>query len=166
MCASMMNALRLCAELQEHQLPARVLTPFPLQSLPTTFDERATEKDLQEHRIVIVGGGIGLPYVTTDTASVLTALRTRCDIVLKGSNVDGIFEADPAIKPDARLLSHLTHEDVRLQGLTPMDGAALALAETHRMPLRIFNLAHRDALVQVLEGKPPFSHVEQRKSHV
>ena len=166
MCASMMNALNLCAELQERKLPVRVITPFPLAGLTKDFDPEVAEKDLRERRILVVGGGAGLPYVTTDTSAVLTALRARCEIVLKGSNVDGIFEADPKVKPDARFLPHLTYEDVRRQNLTPMDQTALALAETHRMPLRIFNLAHQDALVQVLEGKPPFSHVEQTKSHV
>lgn len=159
MCASLLNALFLHAEMTDAGLPASVFAPFAVPGVCPAFDAEAAMNGLTEGKTVILGGGTGMPFVTTDTAAVWAALRTECQMVLKGTKVDGVFDKDPQIHPSATFLPKLTYSEVLKRGLTPMDKTAMAMAQENNMPIRVFSLEHTGCLVQTLKGTGHFTEV-------
>lgn len=155
MLGTMMNALALADVLNGEGVPARALTNIRADQVADQFTHRRALSHLAKNRIVIVAGGIGRPFLTTDTAAVNLALELNCDAILKATKVNGVYSDDPMTNPAAKKLTDLTlKEAVELPGVRVMDKAALALAADHRQTIVIFELLAEGNIARAIAGTP------------
>lgn len=153
MLATVMNGLALADICKAHDLPAVVITNIKVDQVADQFTHRRAESHLAKGRVVIVGGGIGRPYLTTDTAAVALALELDCQAVLKATKVDGVYDKDPAKHSDAVKVHRITHQEaVSDAAIRVMDKAALGLAMEHDLPIIIFNADGVDNILQAAQG--------------
>src|SRR5580700_5381566 len=153
MLATMMNCLALEAAIERKGTPARTLSAFVMPEISELFTRSAAHKYLAEGRIVLLGGGTGNPFFTTDTTAVLRAAEIGAQAVLKATNVDGIYSADPKKDPSAKRFDRLTHSEAIGGGYKVMDATAFALARENRMPIIVFSIREKGAIAAVLRGK-------------
>lgn len=154
MLGTMMNALALTDIFEENSIKTRCLSNIFAEQVAEPFVHRLAEKHLQKGRVVIVAGGIGRPYLTTDTAAVSLALELGCDVVLKSTKVDGVYSKDPAKFADAVKYDTLTYQQaVENPDISVMDKAAMGLAMEQHMPLIIFELDKENNIAKVVEGE-------------
>lgn len=154
MLATMMNALALSDVFNATGLPARALTNVKADQVADQFTHRRAISHLEKGRVVIVAGGIGRPYLTTDTAAVSLALELDCDVILKATKVDGVYDCDPNTHPEAVKFDHLTlHEAVIQPDITVMDNAAIALAEDHNQSIIVFDLLVEGNIARAVSGE-------------
>ena len=150
MLATLMNALALRDSLERAELPVRVLSAIPMTGMVDVFSRRKAIHHLEQGRIVIFGGGTGNPLVTTDSAASLRGIEIDADAVLKATNVEGVYSADPAKDPNAALLKKVTFKDALHKELAVMDLAAFTQCRDHKMPIRVFNIHKPGALLTVV----------------
>ena len=112
---------------------------------------------MQKGRVVIFAAGIGNPYFTTDSAAVLRAVEMKCDYLFKGTNVDGVFDSDPKINPNAKRFKEIKYSDVLIENLNVMDMAAIAIARENKLPIKVFSIKKRGNFAKVLRGEGEFS---------
>ena len=155
MLGTMMNALALTDIFEAQDLKTRCLSNIFADQVAEKFIHRLAEKHLGKGRVVIVAGGIGRPYLTTDTAAVSLALELECDVVLKTTKVDGVYDKDPHQFDEAVKFDSLSYEDaVADQAIKVMDKAAMGLAMEQRMPLIIFNASESGVIARAAAGEP------------
>jgi len=155
MLGTMMNALAITDIFEAGGVPTRCLSSIFAEQVAEPFVNRLAEKHLQKGRVVIVAGGIGRPYLTTDTAAVSLALELGCDVVLKSTKVDGVYDKDPTKFADAKKFATLSYQQaVENPAISVMDKAAMGLAMEQHMPLIIFELDKEDILTNVVKGQP------------
>ncbi len=154
MLGTMMNALALNDIFEYRGLQSRCLSNIFAEQVAEPFVHRLAEKHLAQKRVVIVAGGIGRPYLTTDTAAVSLALELSCDVVLKATKVDGVFDQDPAINPKAVKLPHVSGDEaVRNPSIRVMDKAALGLALEHHLPIIVFDALSSGSILAAATGR-------------
>lgn len=153
MLATVMNGLALEQAIEAHGRPARCLSSVPMPSLCESFSRRAALHHLAKGRVTIAAGGTGNPFFTTDTGAVLRAAELSADAVLKATQVDGVYTADPKRDPDARRYEVLTHDEAIAKNLAVMDTAAFALARENKIPIIVFSIAAEGAIAATLAGK-------------
>jgi uridylate kinase len=154
MMATIMNAVALADVFNSVGLPARALTNLTVDQVADQFTHRRALSHLEKGRVVIVAGGIGRPYLTTDTAAVSLALELDCDVILKATKVDGIYDSDPTTNPQATKLSTLTYQQALEQpDIKVMDKAALGLALEHIQPLIVFELLQAGNIAKAIAGE-------------
>ena len=155
MLSGLINSMAMTDIFEAHGLPTRCLSNVFAEQLTENYSYRRAEKHLEQGRVLIVAGGSGRPYVTHDTAAVMFALELDCEVVLKGTKVDGVYDKDPAKHDDAVLIPHMTfHEAVANQAVAVMDKAALGLALEQRKPLIVFNPMTPGNLAAAVSGSP------------
>ncbi len=162
MLATVFNAVLLQDALEQKSIPARLMSALPCPHLAEPYTRRAAQHHLRKKRIVIFAFGTGNPYFTTDTAAVLRALETGCDILLKGTRVRGIFSADPEKTDNALFYDSVTYDFVLEQKLRVMDSTAFALAMDHCLPIYVFNMLKKGNLKSVLSGDHVGSIIAQQ----
>jgi uridylate kinase len=154
MLSTMINALALTDIFEAHDVRTRCLSNIFAEQVAEKFIHRLAEKHLRKGRVVIVAGGIGRPYLTTDTAAVSLALELECDVVLKTTKVDGVYDKDPATHKDAKKIDELNYQQAVEDGaIKIMDKAALGLAMEQKMPLVIFNAEKEGVIARVAKGE-------------
>src|SRR4029434_6834514 len=153
MLATMMNCLALEAAIERKGTPARTLSAFVMPEISELFTRGATHKYLAEGRIVLLGGGTGNPFFTTDTTAVLRAAEIGAEAVLKATDVDGVYSADPKQDKNAKRYERLTHREAIERNLKVMDTTAFALAQENRTPIIVFSIREEGAIAAVLRGK-------------
>jgi uridylate kinase len=154
MLATVINGLALSDILEQNQVPTRLQTRLRIESVAEPFIRRRGLRHLEKGRVVIVAGGTGNPYVTTDTAAVTTALELECDAVLKATKVDGIYDKDPAKHPEAHKHDHLDHRRALTdEDINVMDNAAISLAMDNKLPIIVFDLLTPGNIRRVIEGE-------------
>ena len=154
MLATVMNGMALVDILEHYGQPARLQTRIKVDAVAEPFIRRRAIRHLEKGRIVIIGGGTGNPFVTTDTAAVSTALELGCDIVLKATKVDGVYTKDPRKHADAVKLSSISHlHAIQDENISVMDNAAISLAMDNHLPLRIFDLLTRGNIQRIISGE-------------
>jgi uridylate kinase len=153
MLATVMNGLALEQAVEGQGRPARCLSSVPMPSLCESFSRRAALHHLTKGRVVIAAGGTGNPFFTTDTGAVLRAAELSADLVLKATQVDGVYTADPKRDPTARRYERLTHDEAIARNLAIMDTAAFALARENRIPIIVFSIGEPGAIASVLAGQ-------------
>ena len=154
MLATMMNALALTDIFEHETVPTRCLTNIFAEQVAEPFNYRRAIKHLEQGRVLIVGGGVGRPYVTTDTAALVLALELDCDVVLKATKVDGIYDKDPAKYPDAKRLERVTLEQaVTDENIKVMDKAALGLAIEHDVTVLVFDAMQPGNIMRAVQGE-------------
>ncbi len=163
MLATVMNALALQTAIERAGQPAKVLSAIPMPTVCEAYIRDKALDHLSKGRVVIFAGGTGNPYFTTDTAAALRAAEMGCHAILKATQVDGVYSADPEKSKDARRYDELTYNDVFERNLRIMDGAAIALARDNRIPIIVFSIKRQGGLAGVLEGKGRFTTIGGEK---
>jgi uridylate kinase len=153
MMATVMNCLALEAAIERKGTPARTLSAFVMPQICELFTRAATHKYLSEGRIVLLGGGTGNPFFTTDTTAVLRAAEIGAQAVLKATNVDGVYSADPKKDPSAKRFDRLTHSQAIEGGYKVMDATAFALAREQSLPIIVFSIAEPGSIGAILRGQ-------------
>ena len=153
MLATVMNALVLETALERAGASARTMSALAMPQVCETYERQRALRHLDEKRIVVFAGGTGNPFFTTDTTAVLRAAEIDAQAVLKATNVDGVYSADPKQDPTAKRYDQLTHEEAISRGLKIMDATAFALARENRIPIIVFSIRERSAIEAVLRGK-------------
>jgi uridylate kinase len=148
-----MNCLVLEEAIERQGHEARTLSALAMPTVCETFNRKRAVKNLNKGRIVLLAAGSGNPFFTTDTTAVLRAAELEAKAVLKATNVDGVYSADPKKDPKAKRYLHLTHQEAIEKDLRVMDGAAFALARENHMPIIVFSIAEQGAIEAVLRGK-------------
>ena len=159
MLATVMNALALQNALEKLGVDTRVLSAIPMASVSEPYIRRRALRHLEKGRIVLFAAGTGNPYFTTDTTAILRAAEMQCDAVLKATDVDGVYTADPKHDPKATRFDHLDHQEAMDRRLKIMDATAFALAQENRMPIIVFSIREQRAIENVLCGKGHFTTV-------
>ena len=152
MLATMMNCLALESAIERKGTPARTLSAFVMPEISELFTHSAAHKYLAEGRIVLLGGGTGNPFFTTDTTAVLRAAEIGAEAVLKATNVDGVYSADPKKDPTAKRFDRLTHSQAIEGGYKVMDATAFALARETSLPIIVFSIAEPGSIGAILRG--------------
>ncbi|MDE2364014.1 MAG: UMP kinase [Hyphomicrobiales bacterium] len=153
MLATVMNALALEQAIEREKQPARALSAVAMPAICQPYSRQAALNHLAKGRVVVLAGGTGNPFFTTDTGAALRAAELSADAILKATQVDGVYTADPKKDPTARRYETLTHDEAIEKRLAVMDTAAFALARENRIPIIVFALAEPDAICGALEGR-------------
>ena len=154
MLATMMNALALTDIFESEGVRTRCLSNIFAQQVAEPFVHRLAEKHLEKGRVVITAGGIGRPYLTTDTAAVALALEIDCQVVLKATKVNGVYDKDPATNDDAKKIDNLSFQQaVADDGIKIMDKAAMGLALEHKLPIIVFDAMQEDNIAKAAQGQ-------------
>lgn len=159
MLATVMNALALQNALEHLQVKARVMSAIPMQTVCETYIRQRAIRHLEKGRVVICAAGSGHPYFTTDTAAALRASEMNCDVLLKGTQVGGIFSADPLKNPDAQHYDEIPYSKVLEDRLQVMDATAIALARENKIPILVFSMQESGNMLRALNGEGEFSRV-------
>ncbi|MCX5867213.1 MAG: UMP kinase [Proteobacteria bacterium] len=154
MLATLINSLLLAEVLKRIGVETLVLNAFPVGGMVEPYRADLGLSKLEAGQVLILSGGTGNPMLSTDTAAALRARELTCEILLKGTKVDGVYDADPAKVKKARRFEILTYKKVMGQGLKVMDLSAIALCEEGEIPIRVFNLWKKGSLVRILQGEP------------
>lgn len=157
MLATIMNAMALQEAIEKMGMEARVQSALPVAAVAEPFIRRRALRHLEKGRVVIFAGGTGNPFFTTDTAAVLRAVELECGACLKSTQVDGVYDADPKLKPKAKRYDRISYDDVLVQKLKVMDVAAIEMAQNARLPIIVFNQSVPGAFKQVIEGVGKFT---------
>src|ERR1700759_1163289 len=159
MLATVMNALVLEAAIERAGVSARTMSALSMPQVCETYERQRALRHLDDQRIIVFAGGTGNPYFTTDTTAVLRAAEMGCDAVLKATDVDGVYSADPKKDPKATRFDRLSHEEAIRRELKVMDATAFALARENRMPIIVFSIREPGAIAAVLSGKGRATYV-------
>jgi uridylate kinase len=152
MLATVMNCLALEAAIERKGAPAKALSAHVMPQVAELFTRGAAHRYLAEGRIVLLGGGTGNPFFTTDTTAVLRAAEIGAEAVLKATNVDGVYSADPKKDPSAKRFDRLTHSEAIGGGYKVMDATAFALARETSLPIIVFSIAEPGSISAILTG--------------
>lgn len=152
MLGTLMNSLALRDAFERANIPTRILSAIPMSGIVDHYDRRKAIHHLQKGRVVIFAGGTGNPLVTTDSAASLRGIEIEADILLKATNVDGVYTADPAKDKSATRYTHLTYKEVLEKELAVMDLAAFCQCRDHDLPVRVFDIRKEGALLSVIMG--------------
>ncbi len=153
MLATVINALAMQSALEARGLATRVLSAIPMATVAEPYIRRRAVRHMEKGRVVIFGAGTGNPFFTTDTAAALRASEMGCDVLLKGTKVDGVYDADPIKVPEAVRYDRLTYMEVFRRDLGVMDHAAISLARENHIPILVFSIYDPGAFAAVLRGQ-------------
>ena len=161
MLATVMNAVAVQSVLERMGLDTRVQSAIPMPTVCEPFIRRRAVRHMEKGRVVIFAAGTGNPFFTTDTAAALRAVEMGCDAVLKGTQVDGVYDSDPKKNPNAKRFDRLNYRDVLANDLKVMDASAVALARENAIPILVFSIGDEGAFADVVQGKGRFTLVEK-----
>ena len=154
MLATVINALALQDALEQQNVVTRVVTAIEMRAVAEPFIRRRAIRHLEKGRVVVFGAGTGNPYFSTDTAAALRAMEIKADVIMKGTKVDGIYDADPMVKRDAVRYDRISYQKVLEQGLKVMDSTAISLCMDNRLPIVVFNLRTPGNIKRAMSGEP------------
>jgi uridylate kinase len=163
MLATVMNALAMQNALEKRGVPTRVQSAIPMASVCEPYIRRRAERHMEKGRVVIFAAGTGNPFFTTDTAAALRANEMNCDVLLKGTQVDGVYSADPRKHPTAERYDELTYLEVLSRDLQVMDATAISLARENGLPIVVFNIHAPGAFAQVMRGQGRFTRIVEQQ---
>lgn len=157
MLATVINALSLQNCLESMDVPTRVQSAIPMDTICEPYARRRAARHIEKKRIVIFAGGTGSPFFTTDTTATLRAIEMNCDAVFKGTGVDGVYSADPRKDPNATRYDHLSYKEVITKDLRVMDSSAITMARDNHIPIVVFSIKEQDAFSRVAAGKGKYT---------
>ena len=152
MLATVMNALALRDALERSNIATQAMSSIPMSGVVEHYDRRKAIRALSNGDVVIFAAGTGNPFFTTDSSACLRGIEVKADVVLKATKVDGVYSADPVTDPDAVKYDELTYDEVLDKKLGVMDSTAICLVRDHDMPVRVFDMAQRGALLSIVRG--------------
>jgi uridylate kinase len=154
MLATIINALALQDALEQQGVVTRVVTAIEMRAVAEPFIRRRAIRHLEKRRVVVFGGGTGNPYFSTDTAAALRAMEIKAEVIFKATKVDGIYDADPMLHPQATRYDRISYLQVLEQGLRVMDATAISLCMDNRLPIVVFNLLTPGNIKRAISGEP------------
>ncbi len=158
MLATVINGIIL-TDLLKDRIPVCHLAAFPVGNFVPAYTVDRAQKALEENNLVVLSGGTGNPFFSTDSAAALRAIELNMEIILKGTKVRGVFSTDPKKDPTARFYPRLTYQKALNEGLQIMDRTAFALCQEHRIPIVVFDITRPDAILKIIGGKKIGSYV-------
>jgi uridylate kinase len=161
MLGTVINALAVQSVIEQSGIPTRVMSAIPMAAVCEPYIRRRAIRHLEKGRIVIFAAGTGNPFFTTDTAAALRAAEMGCDAIFKGTQVDGVYSADPKKEPNAKRYDRLSYLAVLSRDLKVMDASAIALARESRIPIIVFSVQAAGALARALGGEGPHTIIEE-----
>jgi len=153
MLATVINGLALQDALERHGIMTRVLSAIEMREVAEPFIRRRAMRHMEKGRVVVFAGGTGNPYFSTDTAAALRAMEVKSEVILKGTKVDGIYDADPMKNPRAKMFDRLTYLEVLKRGLKVMDTTAISLCMDNGLPIVVYNLRRKGNLKRIVLGQ-------------
>ncbi len=153
MIATVMNAMTLQDALEQMGVPTRVLTAIAMQEVAEPYIRRRAIRHLEKGRVIVFGAGSGNPFFTTDTTAALRAAEIDAEVVFKATKVDGVYDCDPQLNPNARRYESLTYSHVLAHDLRVMDGTAIALCKENDIPIIVFDLSVQGNIVRAIKGE-------------
>lgn len=153
MLATLINSMALQAELEKQGIKTELLSGLAIEPICKEMSRRRAIEAMEEGKVVVIGGGSGNPFFTTDTASVLRAVEIKADVILKGTRVDGVYTADPEKDPNATKYTTLSFQEALAKKLKIMDLTAFALCEENNLPIYVFDMNKVGNLLKVVEGQ-------------
>ncbi len=159
MLATVINALMMQNALERAGIDTRVMSAIQMSSIAEPYIRRRAVRHMEKGRVVIFAAGTGNPFFTTDTAAALRANEMECDVLLKGTQVDGVYSADPRRVPDAERYDELSYMDVLSRDLNVMDATAISLARENRLPIIVFNIHAPGSFATVMRGEGRFTRI-------
>jgi uridylate kinase len=154
MLATVMNSIAMQDALEARGVVTRVQSAIPMAALAEPYIRRRAVRHLEKGRVVIFAAGTGNPYFTTDTAAALRAMEIGAEVLLKATRVDGVYDADPARNPAARMFANLSYDEVLQRHLGVMDATAISLCRDNRLPIVVFNLGRPGNIRRAVGGEP------------
>lgn len=164
MLATVMNALAMQNALERIGVSTRVQSAIPMTTICEPYIRRRAIRHMEKGRVVIFAAGTGNPFFTTDTAAALRAVEMNCDALLKGTQVDGVYTADPKKDPEAERYEALSYMDVLAKDLKVMDASAVSLSRENDIPIVVFSIHEKGGLVRVLNGDGPCTIISNKAS--
>jgi uridylate kinase len=161
MLATVINALAVQSVLEQMGVQTRVLSAIPMSAVCEPYIRRRALRHMEKGRVVICAAGTGNPFFTTDTAAALRAAELGCDVLLKGTKVDGVYTADPMVDAKAERIERLTYHDVLARDLKVMDASAISLARESAIPILVFAIHSPGAYLRVLRGDAPHTMITE-----
>jgi uridylate kinase len=161
MLGTVINALAVQSLIEKLGVATRVQSAIPMSAVCEPYIRRRALRHLEKGRVVIFAAGTGNPFFSTDTAAALRAAEMGCDAILKGTQVDGVYSADPKRNPDARRYERLSYLDVLANDLKVMDASAISLARESRIPIIVFSMQSEGAFPRVLRGEGPHTIITE-----
>jgi uridylate kinase len=149
-----MNSLALMDALERAGVVTRVMSAVEMRAVAEPYIRRRAMRHLEKDRVVIMGGGTGNPYFSTDTAAALRAMEIGAQIVIKATKVDGVYESDPQVDPGARRFDRLTYIEALNRRLKVMDSTMISLCMDHSLPILVLDMWQPDSLVRAVRGEP------------
>lgn len=163
MIATVLNALAIQNCLERMGVDTRVLSAISMMQVCEPYIRRRAERHMERGRVVIFAAGTGNPFFTTDTAAALRANEMGCDVLMKGTQVDGVYSADPKKDKKAKLFSRLSYHEVLVRDLKVMDASAIALSRENQVPILVFSIHNKDGVAQAVCGKGKFTLITDKK---
>jgi uridylate kinase len=160
MLATVINALALQDAVEKLGVPTRVQTALEIKEIAEPYIRRRATRHLEKGRVVIFAAGTGNPYFTTDTAAALRAMECHAEVILKATNVDGVYDSDPRRNPEATMFERLTYLDVLSKNLRVMDSTAISLCMDNKMPIIVFDLREPGNMKRVIMGEKLGTRIE------
>ena len=160
MLATVMNALSMQSSLEKIKVPTRVQSAISMSQIAEPYIRRKAVRHLEKDRVVIFAAGTGNPYFSTDTAASLRASELNCELIVKATKVDGIFDKDPVKNSDAKLIKEISYQDVLEKNLKVMDSTAISLAKDTNIPIMITNIFKENSILNALNYKGKYSIVK------
>jgi len=153
MIATVMNAMTLQDALEQIEIPTRVQSAIAMQEVAEPYIRRRAIRHLEKGRVVIFGAGSGNPFFTTDTTAALRAAEIDAEVIFKATKVDGVYDSDPKLNPNARRYESLSYNQVLTDDLRVMDGTAIALCKENNIPIVVFDLSVHGNIVRAAKGE-------------
>ena len=163
MLATVINSLAMQNALENLGVATRVQSAIPMAPVAEPFIRRRAVRHMEKGRVVIFGAGTGNPFFTTDTAAALRASEMGCDVLLKGTKVDGVYDADPVKVPEAKRFERLGYMDILTRDLAIMDHTAISLARENNIPILVFSIYDSGAFAEVLRGRGRYTIVQNEE---
>ncbi len=160
MLATVMNALSMQSSLEKIKVPTRVQSAISMSQIAEPYIRRKAVRHLEKDRVVIFAAGTGNPYFSTDTAASLRASELNCELIVKATKVDGIFDKDPVKNSDAKLIKEISYQEVLEKNLKVMDSTAISLAKDTNIPIMITNIFKENSILNALNYKGKYSIVK------
>jgi len=153
MLATVINCIAFQNALEKEGVPTRLQTAIKMEQIAEPMIRRRAIRHLEKSRVVLFGAGTGNPYFTTDTAAVLRAIEIEADVIIKGTRVDGVYDSDPEVNPDAKFFEEISYLDVLEQNLRVMDQTAITLCKENKLPINVININKKGNLKRLLNGE-------------
>ena len=163
MLATVINALALQNAIEKNNVPTRVLSAIPMQTICESFIKRRAIRHLEKGRVIILAAGTGNPYFSTDTAATLRAAEMNCDIIFKGTFVDGVYSADPKKDKNSIRYDKISYKRVLSDNLKVMDSSAISMARDNNIPMIVFSILEKNSFLNAVLGKGFYTIISEEK---